>query len=142
MAPVTEDLQQRVGGMLSRARERAGGVLVTNVIGALEGPRSRLFRSLYRTYRAAFPTVLVHPVAGASRPADALNNLVLVATAGAAPDEAFLAERWRELRRRAPQAPDLSEAISARRAAPVSVADVPLLTDDYAPTDALLLVGE
>ena len=38
-----------------------GGVVVTNAIGALEGSGSRLFRSIYRTYRTVFPTVLVHP---------------------------------------------------------------------------------
>ena len=31
------------------------------MIGALEGPGSRLFRSIYKTYRTAFPSVLVHP---------------------------------------------------------------------------------
>ena len=39
-----------------------GGLVVTNIIGAVRGPDSRLFRSMLRTYRAAFPTVAVHPV--------------------------------------------------------------------------------
>ena len=46
---------------LARSRLAPGGVVVTNAIGALEGPGSRLFRSIYKTYRTAFPTVLVHP---------------------------------------------------------------------------------
>ena len=37
-------------------------------------------------------------------------------------------------------APDLANAIRTRVEAPVSTADVPVLTDDYAPTDALLLL--
>ena len=46
---------------LVRSRLAPGGVVVMNAIGALAGPGSRLFRSVYKTYRTAFPTVLVHP---------------------------------------------------------------------------------
>ena len=42
--------------------------------------------------------------------------------------------------RSAPGAPDLTEAIRDRFDEPISTADVPVLTDDYAPTDALLLL--
>nr|MDQ4030542.1 fused MFS/spermidine synthase [Actinomycetota bacterium] len=35
---------------LARSRLAPGGVIVTNVIGALDGPGSKLFRSIYRTY--------------------------------------------------------------------------------------------
>ena len=44
------------------------------------------------------------------------------------------------MRRHSPGAPDLANAIRCRVDAPVSTADVPVLTDDYAPTDALLLL--
>ena len=56
---------------------------------------------------------------------------------GATPSKEFLLERWRDVRRRSPGAPDLRNAIRGRVDAPVSTADVPVLTDDYAPTDAL-----
>ena len=42
---------------------RPGGVVVINMIGSTAGDGSKLFRSMYRTYRAVFPTVTVHPVA-------------------------------------------------------------------------------
>jgi spermidine synthase len=126
---------------LARSRLAPGGVIVTNAIGAVEGPGSRLFRSIYRTYRSAFPTVLVHPTILPGDGGDAtFRNLILVATEGAAPQRAFLASRWAELREEHPTAPDLRKPILDRRDAPIPTEDVPTLTDDYAPTDALLLL--
>jgi spermidine synthase len=126
---------------LARSRLAPGGVIVTNMIGSLEGSGSKLFRSLFRTYRAAFPSVVVHPVILAGdRDHTTLRNLILVATEGAAPAKGFLLERWRRLRAGAPSAPDLSKAIRDRYDREVRTQDVPILTDDYAPTDALLLV--
>jgi spermidine synthase len=130
---------------LARSRLAPGGVIVTNAIGAMEGDGSRLFRSIYRTYRTVFPTVLVHP---ARLPEDrgdsSFRNLILIATEGAAPERNFLAERWEqvraEARQSAPAAPDLRQPILDRRDAPIPTDDVPTLTDDYAPTDALLLL--
>ena len=126
---------------LARARLEPGGVIVTNVIGAVAGDQSRLLRSIVRTYRAVFPTVAVHPVflRGDSDPRT-VRNVILVATDSAAPSKAFLAERWAEVRKRAPSAPDLRAAIRDRFDDPMPTADVPVLTDDYAPTDALLLL--
>ena len=125
---------------LVHERLAPGGVVVTNVIGALTGPDSRLFRALYRTYASVFPTVLVHPVfEGGSRDESEVRNLILVATDRPAPATGFLAERWRAIRTRNPLAPDLERPIRDRLARPVPLDGVPLLTDDYAPTDALLL---
>ena len=123
---------------LARSRLAPGGTVATNIIGAVRGPESRLFRSMLRTYRAVFPTVAIHPVG--EEPADAIRNIVLVAGEAAAPSKAFLRERWAGVRRQAPGAPDLRQAIDGRVDAPVATEDVPVLTDDYAPTDALLLL--
>jgi spermidine synthase len=126
---------------LARSRLNPGGVVVTNAIGAIAGPGSRLFRSIYRTYRTVFPTVLVHPaILPGDRGDETFRNLILVATEQAAPQRTFLAERWEALRRRAPSAPDLREPILDRHDAFIPTDDVPVLTDDYAPTDALLLL--
>jgi spermidine synthase len=126
---------------LARERLTPGGVVVTNAIGALDGPGSRLFRSIYRTYKTAFPTVLVHPaILPGDQGDDMYRNLILVARESAAPQRALVAERWAALRRAHPLAPDLRGPILDRRDMPVHVADVPTLTDDYAPTDALLLL--
>jgi spermidine synthase len=126
---------------LARERLAPGGVIVTNVIGAITGDQSKLLRSMTRTYRSVFPTVALHPVFDVGdRDASSLLNVILVATESAAPTQAFLARRWAAMRERAPSAPDLAQAIRNRWEREVPFRDVPLLTDDYAPTDALLLL--
>ena len=71
---------------------------------------------------------------------DDIRNIILVATERAAPPTQRLLESWNETRdARAPGAPDLTKAIRDRWARDVRTDDVPLLTDGYAPTDALLL---
>ena len=126
---------------LARSRLAPGGVILSNVIGSIAGPGSRLFRSFVRTYRAVFPTVLVHPVVLDQNEDDtSQRNLILVATDGPAPRKDFLRQRWTEIRRTAPMAPDLTNAIRNRHDRFVPTRDVPVLTDDYAPTDALLLI--
>jgi spermidine synthase len=124
---------------LARSRLAPGGVIVTNIIGALEGDGSRLFRSLYRTYASVFPTVLVHPVTSPGDDAQSIRNIILVATDQTAPNRPFMASRWRALREEDPRLVDLTEAIRNRHVGSFPTADVPVLTDDYAPTDALLL---
>ena len=126
---------------LARSRLAPGGVVVTNVIGALEGDGSRLFRSVYKTYRSVFPSVLVHPVIEEGQGGlDAYRNLIVVAGESAPASRSVLADRWEELRRETPSVPDLGGAIEERRDQPIPTEDVPLLTDDYAPTDALLFL--
>jgi spermidine synthase len=122
------------------SRLTPGGVVLVNVIGALTGDDSKLLRSLYRTYREVFPTVTFHPVWSRSgRDATQVRNVILVAMDGPLPQQAFLQQRWRALRRAHPQSANLTAAIAGRWEEPVPVDDVPTLTDDYAPTDALLL---
>ena len=126
---------------LARSRLAPGGTVATNIIGAVRGSNSRLFRSMLRTYRAVFPTVAIHPVVSpGDRDLTSIRNVILVAGDGAAPSKEFLLERWGELRRQAPGAPDLTGAIRGRVDGVVPTDDVPVLTDDYAPTDALLLL--
>ena len=96
---------------------------------------------MLRTYRAVFPTVAIHPVIeSGGEDLTIVRNIILVAGEGAAPSKEFLLERLADLRQRAPGAPDLAQAIRGRVDRAVSTEDVPVLTDDYAPTDALLLL--
>jgi spermidine synthase len=120
---------------LVHKRLTSGGVVVTNVIGAVQGEDSKLLRALYRTYRSVFPTVLVHPVG----PSVGYRNIMLVATDGAAPSKAFLREQWQRLRVKHQSAPDLTAAIRQRYDSLIPTGDVPILTDAYAPVDALLV---
>lgn len=105
-----------------------GGVVVTNVIGAVQGQDSKLLRALYRTHRSVFPTVLVHPVG----PAIGYRNIMVVATDGAAPPKAFLRPQWARVRAKHTSAPDLTRAIGQRYDALIPTGDVPILTDAYA----------
>jgi len=127
---------------LMRDRLTPGGVVATNVIGALTGGSSEITRALWKTYAAVFPTVELHPVyegPGDRYPGD-IRNIILVGTERAAPSPARLAESWEETRAaRAPTAPDLRAATRGRWEQDVVTGDVPLLTDGYAPTDALLI---
>ena len=127
---------------LLRERLTPGGVVATNVIGAITGGSSQITRALWKTYAAVFPTVRLHPIyegRGDRRPDD-IRNIILVATERAAPPRSRLIESWNETRSaRAPTAPDLAAAVRDRWERDVRTGDVPLLTDGYAPTDALLL---
>ena len=125
---------------LARSRLNPGGVIVSNVIGSVAGEGSKLFRSMYKTYRAVFPTVTVHPVNEFGSDAELLKNLIVVAGEGAAPDERTLQERWRGIRARSRRIADLRTAISDRVDRQIPTRDVPFLTDDFAPTDALLFI--
>ncbi len=124
----------------ARARLAPGGVLASNVIGALDGPRSGLFRAVYRTLRAVFPTVYVFPVEwGRFDVPEALRNIILVAT-----DRPRLApEQLRVLAARARRHPGVTvdgweEAVGDLYEESIRVDDVPLLTDDYAPVETLI----
>lgn len=127
---------------LLRERLTPGGVVATNVIGAVTGGGSQITRALWRTYGSVFPTVELHPVyegPGDRRPGD-IRNIILVATERAAPSRERLAEAWADVREaRAPAAPALTAALRDRWERDIPIGDVPLLTDGYAPTDALLL---
>ena len=128
---------------LVRSRLAPGGVVVTNAIGAIAGRSSRLFRSIYKTYRSSFPTVLMHPaILEGDRGDGTFRNLILVATEKAAVQPGLLARRWEGIRAAAPLAPDLEQPILDRYDREIPVGDVPVLTDDYSPTDALLLLSQ
>jgi spermidine synthase len=127
---------------LMRERLTPGGVIATNVIGALTGGSSQITRALWKTYAAVFPTVELHPVyeGRTDEVSGDIRNIILVATERASPSTERLASSWDETREaRAPRAPDLTAAAKDRWERDVVTADVPLLTDGYAPTDALLV---
>jgi spermidine synthase len=120
---------------LVRSRLTPGGVVVSNVIGAIEGEGSKLLRSMNKTYRSVFPTVALHPVGGGG----SLGNVIMIASEGGLPAKDVLAQNWQSATARTKAPVDLAGAIDARWEQAVPFADVPLLTDGYAPTDALLV---
>ncbi|MDQ7828942.1 MAG: fused MFS/spermidine synthase [Armatimonadota bacterium] len=124
---------------LVAARLRPGGVAASNVIGALDGPDSRLFRAIYRTFRTVFPTVYVFPVGWhAYGSAASVRNIIIVGTHGAPLDAAALRARGAALAGTVVRVPGFPDVVASLYPHPVRTEDVPLLTDDHAPVDALI----
>jgi spermidine synthase len=123
---------------LARAHLAPGGVIVSNLIGSLEGSQSTLFRAMYRTFGTVFPGLYPFPVTfHPSNDPETLRNIILVAS-----DERGLT-RGEILARARQLAPSVTFSNFQAYAGdyydrPISVADVPVLTDDYAPVDTLL----
>lgn len=115
------------------------GVVVMNIIGAVTGPGGKITRSVAKTLRGIFPQVYIFAV---RRPENAsletIQNVIIVATK----------EPQRlEIRDIVKRASGLSATLFPKSLNDIAVAyvdakiiddDVPVLTDDYAPTDKLL----
>lgn len=118
------------------------GIVVSNIIGALEGQNSYLFRALYRTYNAVFPGVYPFPAAfGLARITTDTRTIILVSAGrpGVKPDEIRAsAERLRASGRVRYPLDRYARDYYERR---VAVDDVPVLTDDYSPVDILPVHG-
>jgi spermidine synthase len=101
------------------------GVVLVNIISAIEGDEGMFLRAEYATYRSVFPQVLIFPV---SDPGDGMlaQNIMLVAIkSDTRPSsrsmnnelDGYLAHQW------------TGDVIS----------DMPLLTDDLAPVDSYII---
>ena len=117
------------------------GVLAYNVIGSVEGDRSRLFRSMYRTAGGVWDRLWVFPIGIGSDGSKTSNrNIIVLATDAPFTSEQLLAR--------------IADRVGGRitidgfegfgtdlYSEPVRVEDVPLLTDQHAPTDSLIEVN-
>ena len=97
------------------------GVVILNIISAIEGEMGELLRAEYKTFKTVFPQVYILPV---SSPKDGtqIQNIVLIALKSKTPPS------WESQDR------ELAWFLSQRWALPIDD-DMPLLTDDYAPVD-------
>jgi len=123
-----------------KSRLQPGGLVAANLIGAFEGPKSEVFRSLYRTFSSVFPTRYLFPVHW-DKEADPslLRNIILIAGEGRPLDRKILLQRAQEMVTNGQiQVPRLATYAASLYQNPVAVGDVPLLTDDHAPIDNLL----
>ena len=115
-----------------------GGVVVANVIGALEGEGSRLVRSTLRTMQSVFGPDQVYAIPRSRRLGSLPTNIFLVAVTGG---ERLSAETLRErclgLRGGLLRQPGLEEAEPFPLLARSETGEVPLLTDDFCPTDSM-----
>jgi spermidine synthase len=124
-----------------RAHLTPDGVLASNVIGALGGPRSGFFRAVHKTLREVFPSVYVFPVDwGRYGGEDVLRNIIVVG-AQAGPPLSAPAVRAAAAGAKAQAGvslPRFEEAAADLYTAPLRDDDVPVLTDDYAPVEILV----
>ncbi|MBI2988077.1 MAG: fused MFS/spermidine synthase [Deltaproteobacteria bacterium] len=114
------------------------GIVVANIIGAVAGPGGKITRSVVKTLREIFPQIYLFPTLGTSSGSlDAIQNVIVIATK----------EKQRlgisEITKRAASLgrdlfPNPLKNIQASYHDAKLPDDVPVLTDDYAPTDNLL----
>lgn len=111
------------------ARLAPGGVVAINLAASLEHPFSR---AILRTLHQVFREVAIFRIPGSG-------NLVVLGAQEPTPvSRAELERRARSLDARRPVAPGFAEIARRRLEADVELSDVPVLTDGYAPVDALL----
>ncbi len=114
-----------------------GGVVVVNVISALEGEGGRLFRSALRTMQSVFGPDQVYAIPR-NRSGWRATNIFLVGTNGGARLTAeALRERYHELHGKLLKQSGLEELAAFPLLAPPDVAAAPLLSDDFCPTDSM-----
>jgi len=125
------------------AKLAPGGVVVANIVGALGGSNSKLFRSVYKTYAAEFPGLYLFPVSfSMGKEEETTRTILLFATQAPAMTRAAVETRL-ETRLKARSLSELVTRSFLRDYydRPIPTSDVPLLTDDYAPVDMLPVYG-
>jgi spermidine synthase len=128
---------------LVRDRLKPGGILASNLIGALEGEKSKLFRSILLTVTRVFPDTYVFPVDYRPGSESALRNIEVFCQKEesglvARLDKDRLVERTGVLTGGRVTVEGLSDLASSLYEAEIPREGAVLLTDDYAPVDSLL----
>ena len=124
----------------AKAHLAPGGVLASNVIGALGGPQSRFFRAVYKTFRTVFPTVYVFPVDWYPfGSVESMRNIILIGT----DQPALRLEAINQAAAKAREIPGVTvdrfaSAIRSLYTELIPTHDVPVLTDDFAPVELLV----
>lgn len=95
------------------------GVVILNIISAIEGEKGKFLRAEYATYKSLFPQVYLFPVAGSGY-GNIVQNIILVALKSEK-DQTFNDSD-----------PKLNEYLQHLWKKTVD-ADIPILTDDFAP---------
>jgi spermidine synthase len=114
------------------------GIVVANIIGAVTGPHGRITRSVAKTLREIFPQIYLFPTQRPSNVSlDTIQNVIIVATKSK--QRVAIGEIVK-------QATALKRGLFPNPLKDIAASyydarlpdDVPVLTDDYAPTDNLL----
>lgn len=109
------------------------GVMVMNVISAIEGEDGRLFRAIWRNIKEFFPEAEVYCVGQPGRP-DKIQNLMIVASKEKIEPQ--------NITTNLAMSPDMNEinAMARHLYSGQVPKDVPPLTDDYAPVERYTLM--
>ncbi len=115
------------------------GVAVINLVGSIEGPKSKIIRSFIKTLRQIYPQIYLFPTLGADEHSvtTSQNIIVLASKDPKRLEIGEIVKRAASLGRTLFPVP-LSNINDAYYDQPMRDDDVPLLTDDNAPTDSLL----
>jgi spermidine synthase len=123
---------------LAQKKLTPNGIIVANLISAVTGPSGKIVRSFVRTQRQVFPQTYVF---AARRPdnvsTDTIQNVIVVTTRDT---------QRIDIKEIVKRAAGLNKGLFPEPVQDIAVAyfdkplpeDVPILTDDYAPTDNLL----
>ncbi|MDZ4179181.1 MAG: fused MFS/spermidine synthase [Coriobacteriia bacterium] len=118
-----------------------GGVVAYNIISSVEGTRSKLFRSLYKTAGSVWSERWVVPIGLGNDGSTTTNrNIILLATDSVVPSEEFEARVAGRVGGRV-TIDGFPSFLDDLYMGVIDVNDVPLLTDTYAPVDSLIEVN-
>jgi spermidine synthase len=124
-----------------KARLAPGGVLAYNVISSVDGERSKLFRSMYRTANEVWQNLWVFPIGiGQDGDRERNRNIIVLATDSRLTEAELLARIENRVGGRV-TVPGFEDYGLDLYTETVPTADVPLLTDQHAPTDSLIQVN-
>jgi spermidine synthase len=119
-----------------QSRLSPGGVFVNNVVSQVSGPRSKFFRSVYKTMGAVFSQVHVFPVPESG--GQYINIEVFAPNTTRRITQAELRGKAALLQGKVIKDDELLRRVGQYLTAPVQTKDVQILTDDFAPVDHLL----
>lgn len=132
---------------LTKDRLAEDGIVSANLIGAVEGDKSELLRSMHETWTSVFGDVAFYPVpSNGSLDLESFANIEFFAAddGGVLPSVGREAELVEDADFAVPTSEvldqDLRDLIAARYEGELETDDVPVLTDDLAPVDSLLQV--
>lgn len=123
---------------LAQRKLTPNGIVVANLISAITGPSGKIARSFVRTQRQVFPQTYLFAARRADNVStDTIQNVIVVATRD---------KQRVDIKEIVKRASGLDKGLFPEPVQDIAVAyfdkllpeDVPILTDDYAPTDNLL----
>ncbi len=115
----TQEAAQKIHSLLSK-----DGIVLMNIITAVEGDNGRLFRSIYHAFASSFDQLIVLPVQNPQE-GERLQNVMLMGLRTARPlPDAYELARY----------PQVAKMLQQQWTQPIPT-DVPPLTDDFAPVE-------